>query len=53
MSGLQNLETKPTAKILPNGLIKYYDSFGVYQWIGFRYNNCVAVLKRDGYNVVI
>lgn len=53
MNGWQDLETKPTAKILPNGLIKYFDSFGIYQWTGFKYKNCVVILKNEGYNVVI
>jgi len=51
-NGWQDLETKPTAKFLANGLIKYFDSFGNYVRIGFKFKNASVILKKDGYNVV-
>ena len=49
---LKELNTKPTAKILPNGLIKYFDSIGNYQRLGFQFKNCRKILFNDGYNVI-
>ena len=52
MSGCKDLEIRPTAKILPNGLIKYFDSLGNYQRLGFQFRNCRNILLNDGYNVI-
>ena len=52
VNGWQDLETKPTAKFLPNGLIKYFDSFGNYVGLGFKFKNAYAILKNEGYNIV-
>ncbi len=50
-NGCQDSETKPIARILPNGLIKYYSSLGVYERIGFGFKNAEKILKTEGYNV--
>ena len=52
MNGCQDLATKPTAKFLPSGLIKYFDSFGNYVRLGFKFKNAYAILKNEGYNIV-
>ena len=52
MNGCQDLETKRTAKILPNGLIRYFDSFGNYERLGFYFPGAEKILKNEGYNVV-
>ena len=54
--GLKDLETKPIAKILPSGLIKYYNTDGSINekhHIGFYYKNAENILKADGYKVII
>ena len=53
--GLKDLETKKIAKILPNGLIKYYNPDGSINnkhHIGFYYKNAESILKNDGYKVI-
>jgi len=53
--GFKDLETRPIAKILPSGLIKYYNSDGstnTQHHIGFYYKNAETILKKEGYKVI-
>jgi|TARA_R110000764_G_scaffold149188_1_gene236940 hypothetical protein len=52
INGCQDLATKPTAKFLPSGLIKYFDSVGNYIRLGFKFKDAALILKNEGYNVV-
>ena len=52
MNGWKDLETKPKVKILPNGLIKYFDSFGNYIRTGFYFKNAENILINDGYDII-
>jgi len=49
------METRPIAKILPNGTIKYFNpdgSINELHHIGFYYPNAETLLKNDGYKVI-
>jgi len=54
--GWKDLETKqPIAKILPTGLIKYYNSDGSINpehHIGFYFKGAETILKNEGYKVI-
>jgi hypothetical protein len=50
--GCRDSEINKTAKILPNGLIKYFDSFGNYERLGFYFKNAESILKNEGYEVI-
>tara|TARA_R110000851_G_scaffold287140_1_gene441074 strand:- start:213 stop:365 length:153 start_codon:yes stop_codon:yes gene_type:complete len=48
------LATKPIAKILPNGLIRYFNpdgSINMDHELGFYYPGAEKVLKNEGYDV--
>tara|TARA_R110000796_G_scaffold135084_1_gene251224 strand:- start:297 stop:476 length:180 start_codon:yes stop_codon:yes gene_type:complete len=52
--GWKDLATKPIAKILPNGLIRYFNpdgSINVDHELGFYYPGAEQVLKNEGYDV--
>ena len=50
--GLKDLEINHVAKILPNGLIKYFDSFGNYIRTGFYFKEAEYILKNEGYIII-
>ena len=53
--GWKDLATKPIAKILPNGLIRYFNPDGSINEshdLGFYYPGAEDKLKNDGYIVI-
>lgn len=53
--GWKDLEIKPIAKILPNGLIRYFNSDGSVNLdhdLGFYYPGAERALINDGYRVI-